>query len=217
MLFLMAAPLVVSIFRPIVYYGQRYLIVATLPFYLLVGLGLKRLARARPHAFASPAASPVAAPLAPLRRAAAALALSLALGVIIRWHVDYFDSRQKRPFDVAAARLDASFRPGDIIVANPDTTAACLRRYLREPFRIVVDAPEAAAALDAVPPGARVWFVTLAMTASPTEKKIADASPHERTDVHEVLDIPGLILRATPYVRPLRESPPADPPPPAQK
>lgn len=176
-----ALPLLVSIARPVVYYGQRYLIVATIPFYLAVALGLARLK----EMFGRYAWLPL---------------FAIYLAGIARYAVDYFDSRQKRGFDTAAELLDERYRPGDMILVLPDYSAGCLRYYLTEPF---IAAPRDAGAIAArlnEDPERTIWFVDIGSLASRLEVEVSAAAvPAGQSIILESSDLPGQLLRLTPY------------------
>ncbi len=173
-------PLLVSIFHPIVFFGQRYEIIATIPFYLLVALGLSDL-RLR------------FGPIAPL------LLSSMILGGMVRYHVDYFDSRQKRPFDVAAKELDRRFHPGDMLVMDPPYTHGALIYYLRQPYKFLPFDAEQIRARVASNPKATLWFVSVRPIPSPVELEAVAGMNRLRIEFLELEDIPEEILRLAPY------------------
>lgn len=175
-----AMPLLISIVRPIEYYGQRYLIVATLPFYAALGLGCIRL-RERFGIWLA---------LAPL--------LILVAGMI-RYHKDYFDSRQKRPFDKAAEYMDREFRPGDAVAVIPATSGGVLGYYLRQPFTWV-KSDGGPGPIEFIPqPGRKLWIVTVREDRLPLEEELLKQARRGSTAIMECTDIPGLLLRLTPY------------------
>lgn len=180
----LGAPLLVSIFRPIVYFGQRYEIIATIPFLLLMGRGLAMM-RTRPVLLV-------------------AVATTILAGSA-RYHADYFDSRQKIPYDTAARYLEEKWRPGDVVLCEPESVAACLAMHL-DPA--IVARPFAPATLDAsasggapaLAAGSRLWFVSVRAVPGQAERaRTAGLEEIPPSPLFELEDIPGLFLRITAY------------------
>lgn len=181
--FLLAAPLFISIWRPVVFYGQRYLITATVPWYLLLGAGLGRLWSSR-------------------ARWLAPVVLAAILTGPAFYFVDYFNSRQKRTYDKMSEYLDEHFGEGDTIVVIPEYNDSVLQYYLRRPFRFLPYEWEAIAqelAQDRTTPGSAVWFVSIDELPDPLENRVHAVSVRGRSAIFEISDLPGMLLRATPY------------------
>ncbi len=181
--FLLAAPLLISIWRPVVFYGQRYLIPATVPWYLLLGAGLGRLWSGR------------ARWLAPV------ILLAILTGPAF-YFVDYFNSRQKRTYDKMSEFLDENFGEGDTIVVIPEYNDSVLQYYLRRPFRFLPHEWKAIAlelTRDENEPNGAVWFVSIDERPDPLENRVHGVAVRGRTAIFDITDLPGVLLRATPY------------------
>lgn len=179
----LALPVVVSVFRPIVFFGQRYLIIATIPFYLLVGHGWAQLWERR-----SARGLFVLAPIA-----------LVAIAGMVRYHWDYFDSYQKRRFDLAAELLDDRFQEGDAIVVVPGRNADCLRLYLKQPFEILPERMNEIRTWTGNHRGATLWFVDIEERPAALELRATLDMQRGRPNIVETADIPGQTLRWTAY------------------
>lgn len=176
--FTFVLPLLVSLFRPIVFFGQRYLIIATLPFYALLALGCLRLAERARFVWLLP--------------------LLLFLAGMVRYHVDYFDSRQKRTFDRAAEYIAANAYAGDAAICVHPVPIEVLSYYL-DPA-IPVEKSDGTT----VPEFLRghrggIWLVSFQETRTPLEERIAGQSADPETAILEIGDVPGLMIRLTRY------------------
>lgn len=115
---LFVAPVAISMaLRPVIWYGSRYLIVAV-PVMLLILVRALEVRWLR-HLVAS------------------SLVLMLACSAF--YLSDLYRYRQKRQWDVAAARLDAESSPGEAIAVIPSRLAPLVERYLHAPLKVVDD------------------------------------------------------------------------------
>ncbi len=113
----MGGPVLVSlVLRPIIFHGQRYLIIA-LPFVL-----------------ACVAAACVLGPR--WRRIAACAMLGIMLLAQANYLAAHYTRRQKRTYDSAAAYLDAQMQPADRAVMIPTRAAGLMERYMKAKGRL---------------------------------------------------------------------------------
>ena len=180
--------MIVSLFRPIVFYGQRYLIIAAIPFYALVALGFTELRRR-------------------FGRAPWMIVFITVIAGMVYYQIDYFNSRQKRAFDTAATEfLDRQFRAGDALVVFPAHTAGVVEYYLDSPYRVLPHRlAEIQAALNS-DPDITVWFIDIEPTRPRLEVEATRGAALGQTVMLKIGDIPGKVL----CLRPYRAIPPRD-------
>lgn len=177
-------PILVSFFRPVVFYGQRYLIVATPFFFVLVAAGWKRLGAFAPGVRLR-AGWLVAAPLV----------FAISSGM---YCVDLFDGRQKRPFDLAARLVDGGAREGQIVVVEPPSSLPCLEHYLREPHRGTVF-EELARIPSGELAGKRVWVASILSEPAGAELALREMARAGKPHLFECEDMPGMTVRVQSY------------------
>jgi hypothetical protein len=137
------APILISFVKPIVFYGQRYMIVA-LPFMTqllalgVAGDGERRTSDARGDFRRAQGAKAIAPGWAPgwaWRRGWSGLFLrgalfAVALGAQGTYLWQYYAHRQKQPWDLAAKRIVQMCRRDELVVVMPMRTAGVLEHYL---------------------------------------------------------------------------------------
>ncbi len=109
-------PLLLSFLRGVVYYGQRYLIIA-LPLFILLSVS-SLLTNKKPVRFAS------------------SCLLLLLVGLQSWWLVDYYRFRQKRTWDTLADTISKSGLC-DRVVVGPGRVAELLERYASAEYEVI--------------------------------------------------------------------------------
>ena len=120
---------------------------------------------------------------------------------MVRYHIDYFDSRQKRTYDVAARYLDGTYQPGDGIAVATSIPRGLLTRYLNKPFSILPLGGTAIKTYLQDGRGQTVWIVDIQEQPGEIEKNLVDPNSEferGRTGIYDMQDT-GLTLRMTPY------------------
>ena len=173
LILLICIPAAVSLFRPVLHQGQRYLIIA-LPFFLLIAAGA------------------LASRTRPARLVAWALIGLLAM-FQIAYLAHYYTARQKRTWDTAAEVVERNAASGEPIYVAPARLAGLMEYYLGDQFDVSSGPPGephgtfvlvalndprqrlreqgldndrlAAAILEASRPGQEIWIVRV--TAAP--------------------------------------------------
>lgn len=174
-------PALISIKRPVMFYGQRYEIVATIPWILLLGAGLGRLWQRRMGKWA-------------------ALAILAAILAGNGFYFDnYFNSRQKRAYDSVAGFLKERMRQDDAIVVVPEDSADCLLYYMPEGKTVLPPRPSAILGWAQGHPRSTLFWVSIREKADPAEAQIQSLFTRGPSGVSRVGGIPGMLLRVTAY------------------
>jgi len=144
---ILVAPVLISYATsPIVWHGQRYLIMAV-PILLALVCG------AWEERWLKPAV-------------AATLVSMLVCGGI--YLDEFYRYRQKLPWDDAAALVDEQAKPSDAVVVIPSWLSGLAKRYMKRPHPMIPDE-----ALDEPGAPARVWILALGDLGAEVESKTA--------------------------------------------
>lgn len=177
--------LLVSLIKPIVYYGQRYEIIATLPFYLLLVIGFDSLLRTQRG------------------RWCAGICMLLVSTTWMVYLEDLFDSRQKRTYDTAAQLIDAEAPTepvGNLLCMTPSYTVGCVLYYLKSDVQVIESFPSAEGELRELTAGKALWVVSVVeQLETPSSHQGQPFLRHERTTILELSDVPGMLLRVSKY------------------
>jgi len=182
---LITLPIIVSLYRPIEFYGQRYLIIGTIPYYILISTGIVTL-------------------YDKLRGRMKWLPIVFLIFIIsanLVYTKDYFDSRQKRPFDnVVKEVLDPQFTPNSAYIIEPDYLSGCINYYMKTNYiHLTYDLNSILDYMKKMEKGQKLWVISIEAKTKDIEETIMKHLKRGKTYFYYNEDIPYLLIRLTEY------------------